>query len=64
MGSGAIRRGHKTQQNPLSRKKHVAANWVALGILYNSGQDCTAGSRLFVQDTIYDKFIPVRATRA
>ena len=37
----------------------VAANWVALGILYNTGQDCTAGSRLFVQNTIYDKFIPV-----
>ncbi|KAI0773836.1 NAD-aldehyde dehydrogenase [Fomes fomentarius] len=36
-----------------------AANWVALGILYNTGQDCTAGSRLFVQDTIYDKFIPL-----
>lgn len=37
----------------------VAANWVGLGILYNTGQDCTAGSRLFVQDTIYDKFIAV-----
>ncbi|OBZ71778.1 Aldehyde dehydrogenase [Grifola frondosa] len=37
-----------------------AANWAALGILYNTGQDCTAGSRLFVQDTIYDKFIQVR----
>jgi len=34
-----------------------AANWTGLGILYNTGQDCTAGSRLFVQDTIYDKFM-------
>ncbi|KAF4574882.1 aldehyde dehydrogenase (NAD(P)(+)) ald5 [Pleurotus pulmonarius] len=34
-----------------------AANWVALGIGYNTGQDCTAGSRLYVQDTIYDKFV-------
>ncbi|KAI0676795.1 NAD-aldehyde dehydrogenase [Trametes maxima] len=34
-----------------------AANWVGLGILYNTGQDCTAGSRVFVQDTIYDKFV-------
>ncbi|KAH7916194.1 aldehyde dehydrogenase domain-containing protein [Hygrophoropsis aurantiaca] len=33
-----------------------AANWVCLGVLYNSGQDCTAGSRLYVQDSIYDKF--------
>ena len=41
--------------------KHLsAANWVALGILYNTGQDCTAGSRLFVQESIYDKFIEVR----
>lgn len=37
-----------------------AAAWAALGFLYNTGQDCTAGSRLFVQDTIYDKFIEVR----
>ncbi|KAI8968674.1 NAD-aldehyde dehydrogenase [Trametes punicea] len=34
-----------------------AANWAGLGILYNTGQDCTAGSRLFVQDTVYDKFV-------
>ena len=33
-------------------------NWVALGILFNQGQDCTAGSRLFVQESIYDKFMP------
>ncbi|KAH9846702.1 NAD-aldehyde dehydrogenase [Lenzites betulinus] len=37
-----------------------AANWVSLSILYNTGQDCTAGSRLFVQASIYDTFIPVR----
>ncbi|KAH9921482.1 NAD-aldehyde dehydrogenase [Epithele typhae] len=36
-----------------------AANWVALGILYNTGQDCTAGSRLFVQESIYDKFLDI-----
>ncbi|KAG5637839.1 hypothetical protein H0H81_003044 [Sphagnurus paluster] len=34
-----------------------AANWAALGICYNSGQDCTAGSRVYVQDTIYDNFL-------
>ena len=28
-----------------------------LGILFNQGQVCCAGSRVFVQDTIYDKFI-------
>ncbi|KAF8639465.1 hypothetical protein AX16_010318 [Volvariella volvacea WC 439] len=36
-----------------------AANWAALGICYNTGQDCTAGSRLYVQDNIYDKFIDI-----
>ncbi|KAF8974222.1 aldehyde dehydrogenase domain-containing protein [Flammula alnicola] len=34
-----------------------AANWAALGICYNTGQDCTAGSRLYVQESIYDKFV-------
>jgi acyl-CoA reductase-like NAD-dependent aldehyde dehydrogenase len=28
-----------------------------LGILFNQGQVCCAGSRLFVQDKIYDKFL-------
>ncbi|KAF9075931.1 NAD-aldehyde dehydrogenase [Rhodocollybia butyracea] len=36
-----------------------AAQWAALGICYNTGQDCTAGSRLYVQDSIYDKFIEI-----
>ncbi|PFH51435.1 hypothetical protein AMATHDRAFT_59187 [Amanita thiersii Skay4041] len=36
-----------------------AANWAAMGILYNSGQDCTAGSRVYVQDSIYDKFLDI-----
>lgn len=33
------------------------ANWVCMAILFNHGQDCCAGSRLFVQDTIKDKFL-------
>lgn len=41
-----------------------AANWAALGILYNTGQDCTAGSRVYVQDTIYDKFIEILVGKA
>lgn len=35
----------------------LAANWAALGICYNTGQDCTAGSRVYVQESVYDKFI-------
>lgn len=33
------------------------ANWVCMAILFNHGQDCCAGSRLFVQDSIRDKFL-------
>ncbi|KAG1839072.1 aldehyde dehydrogenase domain-containing protein [Suillus tomentosus] len=41
-----------------------AANWACLGVLYNTGQDCTAGSRLYVQDTIYDKFVSLLVSKA
>ncbi|KAF9058079.1 aldehyde dehydrogenase domain-containing protein [Panaeolus papilionaceus] len=34
-----------------------AAAWAALGICYNSGQDCTAGSRVYVQESVYEKFL-------
>jgi len=30
--------------------------WASFGIFYNMGQCCTAGSRIFVQEGIYDKF--------
>ncbi|KAF9055193.1 aldehyde dehydrogenase [Hymenopellis radicata] len=36
-----------------------AAIWAALGITYNSGQDCTAGSRVYVQNSVYDKFLGI-----
>ncbi|GMM36682.1 aldehyde dehydrogenase (NAD(+)) [Saccharomycopsis crataegensis] len=31
--------------------------WTAMGIFYNSGQVCSATSRILVQDTIYDEFV-------
>ena len=34
-----------------------AIEGACLGILFNQGQVCCAGSRIFVQDTIYDKFL-------
>lgn len=34
-----------------------AISWVNFGIFYNHGQCCCAGSRIYVQDTIYDKFV-------
>jgi len=33
----------------------AAAEGAAFGIFYNMGQDCTAGSRIFVQDSVYDR---------
>jgi acyl-CoA reductase-like NAD-dependent aldehyde dehydrogenase len=34
-----------------------AVEGVCMGILFNQGQVCCAGARVFVQDTVYDKFI-------
>lgn len=34
-----------------------AMDGLQVGILFNQGQVCCAGSRVFVQDTIYDKFV-------
>ncbi|RIB04161.1 aldehyde dehydrogenase [Gigaspora rosea] len=31
--------------------------WAHMGIFDNSGQSCSAGSRVYVEDSIYDKFI-------
>ncbi|KAH9813925.1 aldehyde dehydrogenase domain-containing protein [Melampsora americana] len=43
-----------------------AAKWAAFGVFENAGQTCTAGSRILVQDSIYDKFLElfVKATEA
>jgi len=34
-----------------------AIKWAAFGILFNHGQTCSAGSRVYVQEGIYPKFI-------
>jgi len=34
-----------------------AVKWANNGIYFNHGQCCTAGSRVYVQDTIYDQFL-------
>ncbi|UZJ55320.1 hypothetical protein CBS101457_004640 [Exobasidium rhododendri] len=34
-----------------------AVGWSAFGIMLNSGQACCAGSRVYVQETIYEKFM-------
>ncbi len=44
----------------------LAIAGILFGIFSSSGQSCIAGSRLFVQDSIYDRFVArlVEATRA
>ncbi|RFU28437.1 hypothetical protein B7463_g7926, partial [Scytalidium lignicola] len=34
-----------------------AISWVNFGIFFNHGQACCAGSRIYVQDGIYDEFV-------
>ncbi|PVF93369.1 putative aldehyde dehydrogenase [Serendipita vermifera] len=36
-----------------------AAAWGLMGGLYNTGQDCTCGSRIYVQSTVYEKFLDI-----
>ncbi|KAK4190335.1 aldehyde dehydrogenase domain-containing protein [Podospora australis] len=39
-------------------------SWVNFGIYFNHGQCCCAGSRIYVQDGIYDKFVEAFKKRA
>lgn len=41
-----------------------AISWVNFGIYFNHGQCCCAGSRVYVQESIYDKFIQQFKERA
>jgi len=41
-----------------------AISWVNFGIYFNHGQCCCAGSRVYVQESIYDKFIEKFKARA
>lgn len=41
-----------------------AVSWVNFGIYYNHGQCCCAGSRVYVQEGIYDKFVAAFKARA
>ena len=41
-----------------------AISWVNFGIFFNQGQCCTAGSRIYVQEGIYDKFVEKFKERA
>ncbi|MFR3272982.1 MAG: aldehyde dehydrogenase family protein [Slackia sp.] len=39
-------------------KRDMAIDGIQLGILFNQGQVCCAGSRIFVHEDIYDEFVP------
>ncbi|KAM0756358.1 aldehyde dehydrogenase [Meredithblackwellia eburnea MCA 4105] len=36
-----------------------AAGWATFGLFFNHGQCCCAGSRVFVQEGVYDKFLEI-----
>ena len=40
------------------------ADWTAMGIWFNSGQDCCAGSRVYVQEKVYEEFLAALKQRA
>ncbi len=44
-------------------KWEMAMDGLQMGILFNQGQVCCAGSRVFVQEGIYDKFVEEAAKR-
>jgi aldehyde dehydrogenase (NAD+) len=41
-----------------------AINWANSGIFFNHGQACSAGSRIYVQEAIYDEFVEAFKKRA
>ena len=41
-----------------------AISWVNFGIYFNHGQCCCAGSRIYVQEGVYDKFLEAFKARA
>lgn len=41
-----------------------AISWVNFGIFFNHGQTCCAGSRIYVQEDIYDEFVQKFKERA
>ena len=43
---------------------HSAIEGAHLGLFFNQGQCCTAGSRLFVEESIYDEFVLCSVDRA
>ena len=42
----------------------MAVELAHVGIFYNSGQTCSAGSRTFVEDKIYDEFVEKSVAKA
>ncbi|KAK7208075.1 aldehyde dehydrogenase domain-containing protein [Myxozyma melibiosi] len=41
-----------------------AVEWINFGIFYNSGEVCSAGSRVYVQEGVYDKVVAAFKKRA
>ena len=43
---------------------YTAVEWAQQAIFYNSGQVCTAGSRVYVHEDLYDEFVKKATARA
>lgn len=43
---------------------NAAAEWLAIAGYFNAGQDCTAATRILVQDGVYDSFVEAVAEQA
>ena len=43
---------------------NAAAEWLAIAGYFNAGQDCTAATRVLVQDGVYDSFVEAIAEQA
>ena len=57
--SADLEQGTRRSHEPTSAHILVAAKWALMGGLYNAGEDCTCGSRVFVESSVYDKFLSI-----
>ncbi|VDB85362.1 unnamed protein product [Peniophora sp. CBMAI 1063] len=62
--TGSTITGRRIMEAAAKSNLKKAANWAAMGILYNTGQDCTAGSRVYVQNSIYNEFAAILKRKA
>ena len=55
---------HSRHYASISSLVENAVNATHLGLFFNQGQCCTAGSRIFVEEKIYDDFVEAATEKA